>query len=117
MEAYQEAKLSNATELANQIPPGVSIQPIFVIEATYTADAAERRPAVRAEHLTRIAKLIRDGVIIEAGGCLDLSTAIVLLHAASEEAALDIMRNDVYITAGVFTDLRVRPFGRVVPID
>ncbi len=99
------------------IPEGIDVQPIFVIEATYTPEAAERRPAVRAEHLTRIGDLIRQGVVIEAGGYLDLSTAILLVRAPDEEAALDLMRNDIYITAGVLTDLRVKPFGRVVPTD
>ena len=99
------------------IPEGIDVQPIFVIEATYTPEAAARRPAVRAEHLTRIGDLIRQGVVIEAGGYLDLSTSIMLVRAPNEEAALDLMRHDIYLTAGVLTDLRVKPFGRVVPTD
>ena len=103
--------------MASEIPPGVAIEPIFVIEATYGADAAVRRPPVRAEHLARIAELIRDGRIIEAGGYLDLSTAIMLVRAATEEEALALIRDDVYLKCGVLVSVTAKPFGRVVPID
>jgi len=109
--------VTHSTAAANEIPAGIEVQSIWVVEASYTPEAAERRRAVRAEHLTRIAGLIRDGVIIEAGGCLDLSTAILLVRAENEEAALDLMRHDIYLAAGVLTDLRARPFGRVVPTE
>ena len=103
--------------MASEIPPGVAIEPIFVIEAEYGPDAAVRRPPVRAEHLARIAELIRAGRIIEAGGCTDFSRAIMLVRASSEEEALALIRDDVYLKCGVLVSVTAKPFGRVVPIE
>jgi len=44
--------------------PTWSIEPIWVVEATYAPDAAETRPAVRPEHLARIAQLKAEGTIL-----------------------------------------------------
>jgi uncharacterized protein YciI len=98
-----------------EIPEGLAVETIFVIEAPYAKDAAERRPAVRHEHLSRIGRLFDDGRLIEAGGYADMSTAILLVKARSEDEALAMFRNDVYIKAGVWTgELRAKPFGRVI---
>jgi uncharacterized protein YciI len=95
-------------------PPGVGIERIWVLEATYAPDGAEARAPFRAEHLERMARLIREGSVIEAGAYLDVSTSIVLLRAETEEAALALARQDPYVRAGVWVELRVKPFGRVV---
>jgi uncharacterized protein YciI len=97
-----------------EMPPDVAIEPIYVVDATYGPDAPELRPRFRAEHLTRIAELRDRGILIEAGGYSDFSSALLLLRAASEADALAIARDDVYLRAGVWVEFRVRPFGRVV---
>lgn len=103
---------------SSEIPPGVTVETVFLVEARYTPEAAERRPAVRAEHLTRIAELRRAGTVIEAGAYADgLSSSILLLRAADEEAALAVARADVYHKAGVWDRISARPFGRVVDAD
>ena len=97
------------------MPDGVRIETIYVIEAPYAPDAAERRPAVRHEHLTHAAELLADGRLIEGGGYLDMSVAILFVRASSEEEALAMFRDDVYVRAGVWTgELRVKPYGRTV---
>ena len=96
------------------IPPDVAIEPIFVVEATYGPDAPELRPRYRLEHLTRIAELRDRGVLIEAGGYSDFSTALLLIRAGSEADALAVARDDVYLRSGIWVEFRVRPFGRVV---
>jgi uncharacterized protein YciI len=103
--------------MATDIPPGVAIEPVFVIEATYAPDAAETRPRVRPEHLTRIAQLQDEGVVLEAGGYLDLSKAIIVVRAADDAAALAIARDDIYLREGVWVEVRVKPFGRVARND
>ena len=100
---------------ASGVPDGLRVERIYVVEADYGPDAEHLRPAVRPEHLTRVARLIREGVLIEAGGYLDFSTALLLVRADSEAGALDLFRDDIYMLAGVWTALRARPFGRVVP--
>jgi uncharacterized protein YciI len=97
------------------VPDGVAVETIYVVEVSYAADAADKRPAVRPEHLSRVARLIDEGRLIEAGGFLDFSSALLLVRAPSEAEAVALIRDDVYIRAGVWVDdVRARPFGRVV---
>ena len=42
--------------MSDDAVPAYSIEPIWVVEATYAPDAAETRPAVRPEHLARVAQ-------------------------------------------------------------
>jgi uncharacterized protein YciI len=97
------------------IPDGVSVETVYVVEVSYAADAAEKRPAVRPEHLTRVAQLMDEGRLIEAGGFLDFSSALLLVRASSEADAVALIRDDVYIRRGVWVDdVRARAFGRVI---
>jgi uncharacterized protein YciI len=97
----------------HSIPSGAAIESVWLIEASYAPDAAETRKPFRAEHLARILELRDAGVIIEAGAFPDVSASVVLLRAASEEQALAICRDDVYLRNGVWVELRARPFGLV----
>jgi uncharacterized protein (DUF952 family)/uncharacterized protein YciI len=96
------------------VPSGVRVETIYVVEATYGPDAERLRPAARPEHLARIGRLLAEGRVIEAGGHLDLSTSLLLVRAESEAEALELVRDDVYMRSGVWTTLRAKPFGRVV---
>ena len=100
--------------MAGEIPEGLSIEQIWAIEATYAADAAERRPAVRAEHLARIAELRALGIVVEAGAFADMSGSLILVRARDEAETLELAQRDVYTRAGVWAVVRVRAFGRVV---
>ena len=103
--------------MAQEIPDGIVMEPVFVVEATYAPDAPEKRPAHRLEHLRRIAELRAAGVVLEAGGMLDWSRSILLVRAADADAALAIAREDVYLREGVWVEVRVHPFLRVVRPD
>lgn len=96
------------------IPPGVELETVYLVEVPYTPEAPDRRPAVRPQHLARIARLMEAGVIVEAGGGQDWSKAVLLIRAASEADALRVVAEDVYTAAGVWTSPRATPFGRVV---
>ena len=95
-------------------PSDVALEPIFAIEATYAPDAAETRQPVRPQHLARLADLRDRGIVIEAGGFADMSGSLLLVRAESEDEALALAREDVYMKNGVWVELRVRRFGRVV---
>lgn len=99
--------------MAQEIPAGIVMERVFVVEATYAPDAAETRPAHRPTHLARIAALREAGVILEAGAYPDLSSSLLLVRAADEQAALAVAREDVYLREGVWVEVRVRPFLRV----
>jgi len=89
------------------------IEPVWIVEATYAPDAAETRVPFRAEHIARLRELRRSGVVVEAGAFADVTASIIVLRAASEQAALDVFRDDVYVRNGVWVELRARAFGRV----
>jgi uncharacterized protein YciI len=103
--------------MAGEIPDGLAIEPVWAIEATYGPDAAERRPAVRQEHLGRIGQLRAAGTIVEAGGYADMSGSLLLVRAPDEAAAMAIVKSDVYTRSGVWTGFRARAIGRVVRSD
>lgn len=90
------------------------IEQIWLVEATYAPDAAETRVPFRAAHLARLLELKDAGVVVEAGAFTDVSASIVLVRAESEEAALAVCRDDIYMRNGVWVEIRARPFGRVV---
>ena len=98
----------------SDIPAGIKVESIYLVEAQYTPEAAQKRPAVRAEHLANVVRLRDAGVIIEAGAYSDeLSSSVLLVRAADAAAALALARQDVYVRAGVWGDISARPFGRV----
>jgi hypothetical protein len=93
--------------------PAHSIEPVWLVQATYAPDAAETRVPYRAEHVARVARLRAEGVIVEAGAYTDVTASFLLIRAASEAEALEICRGDVYMQHGVWVELRAKPFGRV----
>ncbi len=100
---------------AGDLPDGVGIEPVYLVEVPYTAKAAELRPRYRKEHLTRLASLRADGRVIEAGGTVDMVKAVLLIRAASAEEALGLIAEDVYTTGGVWHSPTAVGYGRVVP--
>jgi uncharacterized protein YciI len=99
--------------VAGEIPGGLAIESVWVVEATYAPDAAERRPAVRAEHLARIGELLASGTIVLAGAYSDMSGSLLVVRAPDEAAALAVVEDDVYVEAGVWTAFQARPMGLV----
>ena len=99
--------------MAGEIPEGLVIDNIWAIEAAYAADAAQKRPAVRAEHLRRIGELRAAGTIVEAGAYQDMSGSLIFVRAPNEVAALALAESDVYARSGVWSRITVRAFGRV----
>jgi uncharacterized protein YciI len=103
--------------VAQEIPDGIVMEPVFIVDATYGHDAAELRPPLRPTHLARIAALRATGVILEAGAFPDMSGSLLMVRAADADAALAIAREDVYMREGVWVEARVRPFVRVARTD
>jgi uncharacterized protein len=103
--------------VSQEIPDGIVMEPIFVIEATYAPDVAETRPRHRPAHLARMAELRAAGIVLEAGGFPDMSGSLLLVRAADADAALDLAAQDVYMREGVWVEVRARPFVRVARPD
>jgi len=96
------------------LPEGIEIESVWLVEVPYTPEAPERRPAHRKQHLRRIGDLLAAGRLIEAGGCADWSKAVLLVRAASAEDAIALVEDDVYTREGVWHQPMACPYGRVV---
>jgi uncharacterized protein YciI/uncharacterized tellurite resistance protein B-like protein len=101
-------------KLSGELPDGVTVEQVYLVEVPYTPEASERRPGFRREHLARIARLMREGRIIESGGTLDFGKAVLIVRAADADEALAMIAEDVYTTGGVWHSPTVAPWGRVV---
>lgn len=99
------------------LPDGVAIETVWLVEVPYTPEAPQRRPAHRRAHLARIARLIREGVVLEAGGATDFSRAVLLVRGGSEAEVLALIEQDVYTSGGVWHRPTAVPYGRVVPVS
>ncbi len=97
----------------SDLPADISIEPVWLVEATYAPDAAETRVPFRAEHVQRAAERLASGTYVEVGAFADVSGSVLIVRADSEEAALALVRDDVYLQNGVWVELRARPFGRI----
>lgn len=96
-----------------ELPPDVALERVYFVEGILAPDADELRRPVRARHLARLAELRDAGIIVEAGSLGDMSASVLIVRAADEAAAREIAREDVYLSAGVWIEIRVRPFNRV----
>lgn len=97
----------------SELPEGVSVESVWLVEATYAPDAAETRTPFRPEHLTGVAARLADGTYAMAGAYTDVSSSVLLVRAPSAEAAVDLVREDVYLRNGVWVEVRARAFGLV----
>lgn len=93
--------------------PVPSLENVWIVQATYAPDAAETRTPIRPQHLARMARLKAEGVVIEAGGYLDMSGSLLIVRAEDEAAAIAIASADIYMQHGVWVEVRAKAFGRV----
>jgi uncharacterized tellurite resistance protein B-like protein/uncharacterized protein YciI len=114
MRAQAEETAAEAPKPLPEVPEGVRIEPVWLVEVPYTPEAPERRPALRRQHLSRIMRLKVQDRIIEAGGTADFTKAVLLVRAPSERDALALIEEDVYTSGGVWHSPRVVGYGRVV---
>lgn len=89
-------------------------QPCFVVEATYTKGAAERRAPHRDAHLTRMAMLNDEGALLLVGAFDDLSASLLVFAVGSEDAVRAIVESDVYWRSKVWTNYTVRKLNAVI---
>lgn len=98
-------------------PPALPIESVWFVEVTYAPDAAEARRPFRAEHIAAVQSRLASGVYVEAGAFTDVSSSVVIVRAATEQEAVAVVADDVYMRNGVWVEVRARPFGRVRAAD
>ena len=85
----------------------------------------ERRLAARPQHLERLNALVQEGRLLLAGphpaidsndpGAAGFSGSLVVAEFASLDDAQSWADADPYITAGVYAQVTVKPFKKVLP--
>nr|WP_100549091.1 MULTISPECIES: YciI family protein [unclassified Pseudomonas] len=98
---------------------------LYAIIATDVENSLEKRLATRPAHLARLEQLKQEGRLLLAGphpaidsndpGPAGFSGSLVVAEFDSLEAAQQWADADPYRTAGVYANVLVKPFKKVLP--
>ncbi|MBS0300324.1 MAG: YciI family protein [Proteobacteria bacterium] len=98
---------------------------LYVINGEDVPDSLEKRMMVRPEHLKRIQALQEAGRLILAGpypaidsqdpGPAGFSGSLIVAEFESLEAAQAWANADPYVSVGVYREVTVKPFKKVLP--
>lgn len=98
---------------------------LFAIIASDVEDSLEKRLAARPAHLERLQRLKNEGRLVLAGphpaieaedpGEAGFTGSLIVAEFDSLEAARAWAEADPYIDAGVYADVIVKPFKKVLP--
>jgi len=87
----------------------------FALEYKTVEGFRERRVPYRQEHLRLVQEAHERGALVLAGPLGDPPDgALLVFRAASAEAVEEFARRDPYVTSGLVTGWRVRPWSLVV---
>ncbi|GAB3474030.1 YciI family protein [Azotobacter salinestris] len=98
---------------------------LYAIIATDAENSLDKRLATRPAHLARLQQLKQEGRLVLAGphpavdspdpGPAGFSGSLVVAEFDSLEAARSWAEADPYCAAGVYADVKVKPFNKVLP--
>jgi hypothetical protein len=98
---------------------------LYAILSEDVENSLERRRSARPEHLARLQTLKDEGRLILAGphpaidsedpGPAGFSGSLVVAEFESYEAARSWADSDPFVTAGVYKNVNVKPFKKVLP--
>ncbi len=98
---------------------------LYVINGEDIPNSLEKRLAVRPEHIARLQKLQEEGRLIMAGpypaidsvdpGPAGFSGSLIVADFESLNAARIWAKADPYATTGVYANVTVKPFKKVLP--
>lgn len=98
---------------------------LYSIVGEDTANSLEKRTAARPAHVGRLQQLRDEGRLILAGpnpsidsedpGSAGFSGSIIIAEFDSLQAATDWANADPYTEAGVYQNVSVKPFKKVLP--
>ncbi len=97
----------------------------YAIVATDVENSLTRRLEARPAHVERLQQLTSEGRLLTAGplpaidaedpGNAGFTGSIIIAEFSSLQAAREWADKDPYIEAGVYADVSVKPFRRVLP--
>ncbi len=98
---------------------------LYAIVARDVPNSAAARSGARADHIARLERLVAEGRLVLAGpfpaidspepGPAGVSGSLIVAEFESLEAARDWADADAYVAAGVYAEVSVMPFKRVLP--
>ncbi|MCP3667813.1 MAG: YciI family protein [Gammaproteobacteria bacterium] len=98
---------------------------LYAIMGTDREESFEERLAARPEHLSRLQDLQNEGRLLLAGphpaidseepGAAGFSGSLIVAEFPSLEAATEWADQDPYAIKGVFEQVTVKPFKKVLP--
>lgn len=97
----------------------------YVVFATDVDNTLDKRLAARPAHVARLQQLKDEGRLLVAGplpaidnedpGTAGYSGSLIVAEFPSLEEARAWASVDPYVTAGVYADVKVKPFRKVLP--
>ena len=98
---------------------------LYAIIGQDTPDSLGKRTAARPAHLARLQALQDEGRLLLAGpfpavdavdpGAAGYTGSLIVAEFASLQAAQEWAETDPYVAAGVFRQITVQPFKKVLP--
>ena len=98
---------------------------LYAIVAQDVANSGAKRTAARPAHMKRIEQLVANGRVILAGpfpaidspdpGPAGVTGSLIVAEFDSLEDARSWIDADPYVTEGVFKNVSVRPFMKILP--
>lgn len=90
---------------------------MFAVTYTYDPNAAETADRIRPEHRAFLAALAQTGDLVASGPwCDGAAGALLLLRAASGEAAAELLDADPFRAAGVISERTIRRWDPVIGV-
>ncbi|HEY9133099.1 MAG TPA: YciI family protein [Dyella sp.] len=97
----------------------------FAIIAQDVPDSLEKRKGARPAHIERLQKLLDEGRLFVAGafpaiesedpGPAGFTGSMILAQFPSQADAEAWAKDDPYVAAGVYADVRIKPFRKALP--
>ncbi len=97
----------------------------YAISGTDVDNSLEKRLAVRVQHIERLKALDAEGRLLLAGphpavdaddpGEAGFTGSLIVARFDSLEAAKEWAGQDPYVAAGVYAEVSVKPFRKVLP--
>ncbi|GBG01304.1 hypothetical protein AZSI13_06310 [Azospira sp. I13] len=98
---------------------------LYAIIGEDRPDSLEARLAARPAHLARLNLLLQEGRLVLAGPCPAIDSpdpgpagftgSLIVAEFSSLEAAREWADADPYVAAGVYTQVTIKPFKKVLP--
>ncbi|MEF2146913.1 YciI family protein [Luteimonas sp. FXH3W] len=97
----------------------------YILEGRYGSDIDAKRAAARPAHLARLESLMEEGRLLAAGpipaidaedpGPAGFLGSLIVAEFADQASAEAWLAQDPYQEQGVYSELSVRPFRKVLP--